>query len=85
MPALRAASTRGRPAPVVLKDDEFVERDSGRLVALKAYNWFGFNNGQTSMDGLWAGGAAFHTDFAAIAYQLQLLGFNAIRIPFIFG
>jgi hypothetical protein len=46
---------------------------------------FGFNNGQTSVDGLWAGGSAYNTDFAAIAYQLQLLGFNAIRVPFIFG
>ncbi len=45
---------------------------------------FGFNNHQTAMDGLYAGGAAFHTDYMWVTYQLQLLGFNAIRVPYIF-
>lgn len=34
---------------------------------------FGFNNGQTSLDGLWAGGNAAHSDMATITYQLRLL------------
>lgn len=37
------------------------------------------------LDGLWAGGNQAQTDFAAIAFQLKLLGFNGIRLPFIFG
>jgi hypothetical protein len=45
---------------------------------------FGFNNGQTSMDGLWAGGSAYNTDYMWVIYQLQLLGFNAIRVPYLF-
>jgi hypothetical protein len=34
------------------------------------------------VDGLWAGGSEAATDFAAIAYQLRLLGYNAARLPF---
>jgi hypothetical protein len=48
---------------------------------------FGFNNGKTMVDGLdgektpsWEGG-----DFATIVQQLRLLGFNAVRLPFLFG
>ncbi|KAI8474575.1 MAG: hypothetical protein J3K34DRAFT_407464 [Monoraphidium minutum] len=47
-------------------------------------NWFGFNNGMTWLNGLWAGGKSGNSDFATIVYELQLLGFNAIRLPFIF-
>lgn len=35
------------------------------------------------VDGLWAGGNAAATDFALIVYQLRLLGYNAVRLPFI--
>lgn len=48
---------------------------------------FGFNNKKTMVDGLdgektptWEGG-----DFATIVHQLRLLGFNAVRLPFLFG
>jgi aryl-phospho-beta-D-glucosidase BglC (GH1 family) len=76
---------RGTPPPALtLREDKFVEVASGQTVALKGYSWFGFNNGQTSVDGLWAGGCAYHTDFASVVYQMQLLGFNAIRLPFLF-
>jgi aryl-phospho-beta-D-glucosidase BglC (GH1 family) len=34
------------------------------------------------VDGLWAGGSEAATDFALIAYQLRLLGYNAVRLPF---
>jgi hypothetical protein len=47
----------------------------------------GFNNGKTMVDGLdaekqptWEGG-----DFATIVQQMRLLGFNAIRLPFLFA
>lgn len=52
--------------------------------AIAGFGRFGFNNGQTAPDGLWAGGTAANTDFATIVYQLRLLGFNGIRLPFIF-
>jgi hypothetical protein len=35
------------------------------------------------VDGLWAGGSEAATDFALIAYQIRLLGYNAVRLPFI--
>jgi hypothetical protein len=62
----------------------FVSATTGAQVHLKAFNWFGFDNGQTAPDGLWAGGSVFNTDFAHIVYQMQLLGFNAVRLPFKF-
>ena len=34
------------------------------------------------VDGLWVGGSEAATDFAAIAYQLRALGYNAARLPF---
>jgi hypothetical protein len=38
----------------------------------------------TFLNGLWAGQASANSDFAAIIWQLKLLGFNAIRLPFLF-
>lgn len=39
----------------------------------------------TFLNGLWAGQASANSDFAAIVWQMKLLGFNAIRLPFLFG
>lgn len=39
----------------------------------------------TYLHGLWAGQASANSDFAAIAWQFKLLGFNAIRLPFLFA
>jgi aryl-phospho-beta-D-glucosidase BglC (GH1 family) len=80
-----AATSGGGPPPAVkLLDDQFVTINGGSPVYLKGYNWFGFNNGQTAPDGLWAGGNVMNTDFKWVIYQLQLLGFNTIRVPFMF-
>lgn len=46
---------------------------------------FGFNAHATYLHGLWAGQASANSDFAAIAWQFKLLGFNTIRLPFLFG
>jgi hypothetical protein len=54
-------------------DDQFVRVDDGRPVQMAGVNWFGFNNGMTWLNGLWAGGKSANSDFATIAYQLQLL------------
>lgn len=34
------------------------------------------------VDGLSVGGSAAATDFVTIVYQLRMLGFNAVRLPF---
>jgi hypothetical protein len=71
------------PNAVKIMDGKIVDA-KGKPVAIKGLSWFGFNNGATMVDGLWAGGIQAATDFAMIVYQLQLFGFNAIRLPFTF-
>ncbi len=34
--------------------------------------------------GLWQGPSALSQDFGIVLYRIQLLGFNAIRLPFSF-
>jgi hypothetical protein len=52
---------------------------------LQGINWFGFNNGQTMLDGLWAGYRnASLGDFPTVLKRIKLLGFNGIRLPFTF-
>lgn len=36
------------------------------------------------VDGLWAGTESLTADLATVTYRIQLLGFNAIRLPFSF-
>lgn len=38
----------------------------------------------TMVDGFWGGSETLRGDFATVAYRMQLLGFNAIRLPFSF-
>lgn len=52
---------------------------------IRGINWFGFENGQTSPDGLWIGGSSMATDLNTIAYRLKLMGFNSVRLPFTFN
>lgn len=56
----------------------------GKEVILRGINWFGFNNQQTMVDGLWNNTSPVAYDFATIVYRMRLLGFNAIRLPFSF-
>lgn len=54
-------------------------------MATQGINWFGFNNGQTMLDGLWAGYRnATLGDFPTVLKRIKLLGFNGIRLPFTF-
>ncbi|MBA2727273.1 MAG: cellulase family glycosylhydrolase [Parachlamydiaceae bacterium] len=57
---------------------------SGEAIELKGVNWFGFNNQSTMVDGLWSGSGPLASDFATVVYRMQLLGFNAVRLPFSF-
>ena len=45
---------------------------------------FGFETGSTFVDGLWQGPTALSQDFGTIAYRMQLLGFNTVRLPMSF-
>ncbi|HSW86842.1 MAG TPA: cellulase family glycosylhydrolase [Rhabdochlamydiaceae bacterium] len=56
----------------------------GNPVQLKGVNWFGFNNGDTMVDGLWQTSNSIAWDFATVVYRMQLLGVNAVRLPFSF-
>jgi hypothetical protein len=62
---------------------QFFGTDGGPIT-LKGVNWFGFETSNTMMDGLWQGPTALTQDFGTVAYRIQLLGFNAIRLPFSF-
>lgn len=45
---------------------------------------FGFETSSTSVDGLWQGPNAITQNFDTVAWRIQLLGFNTIRLPFSF-
>lgn len=54
----------------------------GKVVELKGLSWFGFNNGQTMFDGMWKSSNPMSYDLATVVYRWQLLGVNAVRVPF---
>ena len=56
----------------------------GNVLNLLGINYFGFDDGNTMVDGLWAGSDQLTLDFATVVYRIQLLGFNAVRLPFSF-
>lgn len=56
--------------------------NDGQPLTLRGINWFGFEEpGNQMVDGLWFGTDSISKDFATIVYRLQLLGFNAVRLP----
>ncbi|KAL3155198.1 hypothetical protein ABBQ32_013138 [Trebouxia sp. C0010 RCD-2024] len=57
-----------------------IDRTSGEPISLRGFNWFGFDNAQTCVDGLWAGSTALSRDLATIMRTQQALGFNAVRL-----
>lgn len=65
------------------KGDQILNSE-GKVIELKGVNWFGFNNQSTMVDGLWGGPDTLSYDFATVVYRMQLLGFNAVRLPFSF-
>ncbi|KAI8476261.1 MAG: hypothetical protein J3K34DRAFT_272387 [Monoraphidium minutum] len=77
---------RGYPAPpLAVNGSDLVETWGWKKVVLRGVSWFGFNNEGGMVDGLWVGGSRADTDFHALAYQIKLLGFNAVRLPFTFS
>ena len=56
----------------------------GNVLVFKGLNWFGFDDGNTGPDGLWAGSTSMTLDYANIMLRIKALGFNAVRLPFSF-
>ena len=58
----------------------------GSPIELRGLNWFGFEAGQTFVDGTsWSGsGSALSHDALSVLWRMKLLGFNAVRLPFSF-
>lgn len=75
---------RGQPAPPLdAQGAKIVNALTREPVAIRGINWFGFNVPMGMVDGLWAGGSDGTTDFSTIAYELKMLGYNAVRLPFV--
>jgi hypothetical protein len=76
---------RGSPPPrLAVQGNRLVAQSKAgdRPFQMHGINWFGFNVPMGVVDGLWAGGTDLATDFGKITYQLKLLGYNAVRLPF---
>ena len=52
------------------------------LQCLQAFNWGGFDDGSTFLGGLHVNRSIDVGDMAMVVYRAQLLGFNAVRLPF---
>lgn len=51
---------------------QIIDRTSGQPVSFKGFNWFGFDNAQTCVDGLWAGSTALSQDLVTIIRTQQV-------------
>lgn len=70
-------------AGLTTRDGQITDLD-GNIIVFKGLNWFGFDDGNTGPDGLWAGSTSTTLDFANIMLRIKALGFNAVRLPFSF-
>lgn len=70
------------PPPLEIRGNRIVASTTGNDVRLQGVNWFGYNVARQMVDGIGHGGSNAETDFATIVYQLRLLGYNTVRIPF---
>ena len=52
------------------------------LQYMQAFNWGGFDDGSTFLGGLYVNRSIGVGDMAMVVYRAQLLGFNAVRLPF---
>lgn len=55
---------------------QIIDRTSGQPVSLKGFNWFGFDNAQTCVDGLWAGSTALSQELVTIIRTQQVHWFD---------
>ncbi|KAK9795953.1 hypothetical protein WJX73_004029 [Symbiochloris irregularis] len=61
-----------------------IVNEHGEEVVINGLGWFGFNTGGTAPLDLTKGTTALSQDFNMIVWRMKMLGFNAIRLPFIF-
>jgi hypothetical protein len=66
------------PPPISLKGTKMIDKN-GNVMPLLGANWWGFEGG-----GLWMAGLD-KVDFATEFYRYRSLGFNAVRLPFLFN
>lgn len=59
------------PAPLAIQGNSIVRQDTRQQEKIRGINWFGFNVGRTSVDGLGVGGSDVSGDFSTIVYQLK--------------
>lgn len=59
--------------------------EADRKVVIRGVNWFGFEVGNTCVDGLWQGPDSATHDFATVVRRIKALGFNAVRLPISFA
>lgn len=73
------------PAGLTTLDGQIIDQTTGEAIQLRGFNYFGFDNAQTCVDGLWAGSTTLSHDLATIIRTQQALGFNAVRLLTSFG
>lgn len=80
-----ATYTKTNPLPTTglsTLNGEIID-NNGTVIALKGINWFGFNNSDM-LNGMWNYNG-LSGDFETTVRRLKALGFNAIRLPFVFA
>lgn len=87
LPNITSSSAGGASAEaaagLTTRNGQITDLD-GNVLVFKGLNWFGFDDGNTGPDGLWAGRTSMTLDYANIMLRIKALGFNAIRLPFSF-
>ena len=73
------------PAHRLHTQDGQLHDEAGRRVVIRGVNWFGFEVGNTCVDGLWQGPDSATHDFATVVRRIRALGFNAVRLPISFA
>ena len=74
---LTNTTTPSFEGPFTTNDGQIIDKN-GNAITFKGVSWFGFNNANHVVNGLW------QSDFDTMLRQIKSLGFNAVRIPFDF-
>ncbi|KAK9793451.1 hypothetical protein WJX73_008796 [Symbiochloris irregularis] len=74
--------------PLTTKDGQIIGLH-GEVIDLKGVAWFGFDDNNTMLDGLWepeveVSYSGLSMELQTVVQRIQLLGFNAVRLPFTF-
>lgn len=83
-PSLKSVQSQAGVGLTTL-NGQIIDRTSGEPISLHGFNYFGFDNAQTCVDGLYAGTSTLSRDLVTIVRTQQALGFNAVRLLTSFG